>query len=41
VILIDTRNDYEVDVMKSTFKGAVDPKTTTFREFSEYVANNR
>ena len=38
VILIDTRNDYEVDI--GTFKGALDPKTTTFREFPEYVANN-
>lgn len=38
IILIDTRNDYEVDI--GTFKGAVDPKTTTFREFPEYVAKN-
>ena len=38
VILIDTRNDYEVDI--GTFKGAIDPQTTTFREFPEYVANN-
>ncbi len=38
VILIDTRNDYEVDI--GTFKGAVDPKTTTFRQFPEYVAKN-
>ncbi|MDO9366924.1 MAG: rhodanese-related sulfurtransferase [Methylotenera sp.] len=38
VILIDTRNDYEVDI--GTFKGAVDPKTTTFREFPQYVAKN-
>ena len=38
VILIDTRNDYEVDI--GTFKGAIDPKTTTFREFPEYVAKN-
>jgi UPF0176 protein len=38
VILIDTRNDYEVDI--GTFKGAVDPKTTTFREFPEYVVKN-
>ncbi len=38
VILVDTRNDYEVDI--GTFKGALDPKTTTFREFPEYVANN-
>ncbi len=38
VILLDTRNDYEVHI--GTFKGAVDPKTTTFREFPEYVAQN-
>jgi UPF0176 protein len=38
VILIDTRNDYEVDI--GTFKGAIDPKTTTFREFPEYVATH-
>ncbi len=38
VILIDTRNDYEVDI--GTFKGAIDPKTTTFREFPAYVANH-
>jgi len=36
--LIDTRNDYEVDI--GTFKGAIDPKTTTFREFPEYVAEH-
>nr|WP_317889711.1 rhodanese-related sulfurtransferase [Spongiibacter pelagi] len=35
VLLLDTRNDYEVDI--GTFKGAVDPKTKTFREFPEYV----
>jgi UPF0176 protein len=38
VILIDTRNAYEVDI--GTFKGAIDPKTTTFREFPEYIAKN-
>jgi UPF0176 protein len=38
VILIDTRNGYEVDI--GTFKGAIDPKTTTFREFPEYVAKH-
>ena len=38
VIVLDTRNDYEVHI--GTFKGALDPKTTTFREFPEYVANN-
>ena len=35
VLLVDTRNDYEVEV--GTFKGAVDPRITTFREFPEYV----
>jgi UPF0176 protein len=35
VILLDTRNDYEVHI--GTFKGAVDPKTTTFREFPKFV----
>lgn len=35
VLLIDTRNDYEVAV--GTFEGAVDPKTVSFREFPEYV----
>lgn len=38
VILIDTRNDYEVDI--GTFKGAIDPKTTTFREFPKYVTEH-
>lgn len=38
VVLVDTRNDYEVDI--GTFRGAIDPKTTTFREFPEYVHNN-
>lgn len=38
VVVLDTRNDYEVHI--GTFKGAVDPKTTTFREFPEYVAQN-
>ncbi len=38
VLLIDTRNDYEVKV--GTFKGALDPHITTFREFPEYVRNN-
>ena len=35
VLLIDTRNDYEVEV--GTFRGALDPRITTFREFPEYV----
>ena len=35
VLLIDTRNDYEVAI--GTFRGAVDPHTRTFREFPAYV----
>lgn len=35
VLLIDTRNDYEYGI--GTFHGAIDPHTTTFREFPEYV----
>jgi len=35
VILIDTRNDYEYSI--GTFKNAINPKTTTFREFPKYV----
>lgn len=38
VVLIDTRNDYEVDI--GTFKGATDPKTATFREFPDFVKEN-
>lgn len=35
VLLIDTRNDYEVEI--GTFKNAVNPNTTSFREFPAYV----
>jgi len=35
VLLLDTRNDYEYKI--GSFKGAVDPKTDTFREFPDYV----
>jgi len=38
VVVVDTRNDYEVQI--GTFQGALDPKTKTFREFPEYVKNN-
>ena len=38
VVLIDTRNDYEIAV--GTFKNAVDPETKTFREFPDYVKEN-
>ncbi|MBD2385360.1 oxygen-dependent tRNA uridine(34) hydroxylase TrhO [Cylindrospermum sp. FACHB-282] len=35
VTLIDTRNDYEVNI--GTFQKAQNPQTTSFREFPEYV----
>ena len=35
VLLIDTRNDYEVNI--GAFKGAINPNTETFREFPDYV----
>lgn len=38
VLLVDTRNDYEVEI--GTFKNAVNPDTETFREFPDYVAQN-
>lgn len=38
VVLIDTRNGYEVDI--GTFRGAIDPATTSFREFPRYVREN-
>lgn len=38
VILVDTRNDYEVQI--GTFDNALDPNTKTFREFPDYVKQN-
>jgi UPF0176 protein len=38
-IVVDTRNDYEVSI--GTFQGAVDPQTKSFREFPQWVAQNR
>jgi UPF0176 protein len=38
VVLVDTRNDYEVQI--GTFQGAVNPNTETFREFPKYVKEN-
>lgn len=38
VVLIDTRNDYEVEL--GTFKHAINPKTENFRDFPEFVKNN-
>lgn len=36
IIVIDTRNDYEVNI--GTFKRAINPNTKTFREFPNYVS---
>jgi UPF0176 protein len=38
VLLIDTRNEYEVAL--GTFEGATNPNTTTFGEFPAYVEKN-
>ncbi|MDO5647606.1 rhodanese-related sulfurtransferase [Paracoccus sp. (in: a-proteobacteria)] len=38
VVVIDTRNDYEVDI--GTFQGAVDPRTRTFRDFPAWWQDN-
>ncbi|WP_293265820.1 rhodanese-related sulfurtransferase [Neptunomonas sp.] len=38
VVLVDTRNNYEVQV--GTFRDAVNPQTDSFREFPEYVKQN-
>ncbi|MGK0498805.1 MAG: UPF0176 protein [Oceanicoccus sp.] len=38
VVLVDTRNDYEVQV--GTFQNAINPKTTSFREFPAYVKDH-
>jgi len=38
VLLVDTRNDYEVEI--GTFKNALNPDTETFREFPQYVKDN-
>ncbi|MFN6567554.1 rhodanese-related sulfurtransferase [Dendronalium sp. ChiSLP03b] len=38
VTVIDTRNDYEVNI--GTFKGAQNPQTESFREFPEYIRDN-
>jgi len=37
-IVIDTRNNYEVDI--GTFKNSINPETETFREFPSYVDEN-
>nr|WP_233586581.1 rhodanese-related sulfurtransferase [Legionella sp. km772] len=38
VTVIDTRNDYEVQI--GTFKNAINPKTASFRDFPQFVAEH-
>ena len=38
VVTIDTRNDYEVEI--GSFKGAVDPETSSFRDFPAWWQSN-
>ncbi|MEL0436904.1 oxygen-dependent tRNA uridine(34) hydroxylase TrhO [Phycobacter sp. K97] len=39
VVVIDTRNDYEVAI--GTFEGAIDPETASFREFPAWWEENK
>lgn len=39
VVVIDTRNDYEVAI--GTFEGAIDPETSSFREFPTWWDQNK
>lgn len=38
VVLVDTRNDYEYQI--GSFKDALNPDTTSFRQFPDYVKSN-
>ena len=38
VLVVDTRNNYEVEI--GTFKDAVNPNTTSFREFPQWATEN-
>lgn len=38
VVVLDTRNDFEVRI--GSFEGAIDPHTTSFGEFPEFVKKN-
>lgn len=38
VTLVDTRNDYEVEI--GTFKNALNPDTSSFRDFPDYAKKN-
>jgi UPF0176 protein len=37
IVLLDTRNDFEVEI--GTFEGAVDPRIKRFSEFKDFVKN--
>ena len=37
IVLLDTRNDFEVEI--GTFEGAVDPRIKRFSEFKDFVQN--
>lgn len=39
VVMIDTRNDYEVDI--GTFEGAINPETGSFSEFPKWFESHR
>ena len=39
VVLVDTRNDYEVEI--GTFEKAINPKTETFKDFPKWVDENK
>ena len=39
VVVIDTRNDYEVEI--GSFEGAIDPKTKSFGEFPDWWQENK
>jgi UPF0176 protein len=39
VVVIDTRNDYEVAI--GTFQGAIDPETRSFGQFPQWWQNNK
>jgi len=38
ILVVDTRNDYEYGI--GTFRGALNPKTETFRQFPDFVKAN-
>jgi UPF0176 protein len=38
-VVVDTRNEYETAIGR--FRGAIDPHTTNFRDFPEWVEHNR